>query len=1703
MSNVSAATKAALSKGPLGGLLGGTSPAQKAAGEAAVARMKAQLSSSSSGGSGSSAPKVSSPGVSSPSGGGSSGSSSKSGSDVNKWYAEFKAQTIIDAGGKATAMRIDPGDRYYLESTPEGRKLLADAEKANPAVVASTSTTPASTSPEQTNTNYALLKAQTIIQAGGKPTAFTITASDRALLEKSEATWRVLLEAEKANPSAVAPDTHRSGRVDPASGKVMPYYVAKELDAKREAAAQQQLSLGVTRSDMIAALKAAGQKGVTYDAWTNQQLMEESMRWGLTVTPSAKVTEEDIREAYLSTWPASPKNVPVNVMMTALAGTKTDIAKFIDVPKPEPEPVKAMTPQETTAYIDKILEGVPTVKEAEAQAKKDAELQKQAESKLALEAFTEAGKEAQKEALATGQPVTLTTEKIEAKKQELLETKYAEGILVVDKEAQREATNVMYAGMKAGAIVEGAKAGTGSAFTLTDTDVKLLEKGGVTPEVAKQVQALPEQMKDYNVASAKVEKMLESAAKGQSPTVQLTAKDVEALEAVGFDGLQDKTGLTVAKPSEINSYVDYLTGKGAADDAYGQPSMGVGLQPKTPFVYEFLGPRGEVMKGNLAIVKYEAPDPTNPYKVVKVYSAPAYGPQKTEESSNVSKAPLPTGDPIADFAAGAKAPLHNLMDAAASAAHSVEVMFNPSAALKRTIYDSQGNIVEQRGPPTLDYKSEIEGDLIGLGVKAATDTATTGKTDVSMKDLEQIGKNIQANIPYALGSLAFSAATFIGPGLATKGAKIGSAGVKAAEAQKTIEPLILRSRSTLPKTFENVSIDRMLNPQKYEIASDVKVSLEADNILNISLESGHLKYPIGKLTPKGFEMFRTEKAVPEPLPTIADIMKSIGPEGRLSVRKVAENVSPDYAIEYGKAAQKIDELARQPPEGFLVPRSQVTEYVDQIIKTGKGEIEFGKVPQAGERPASITMSIDETLEGASKAAAEKVIENVDLERLLHPTTEIKLAQPDTVKQRGLVFKQEEIEGYTFYEKYIAKEPVAVEYKKIPSEFGTMKDPLEYAKKAPVVLPVRQELVTTSELFKFSELRRLLSTPEGIQRFLGKAVTENIGTRPGGSEVAKAIQAARPEDSILRYYVNYENVPILRNIAHQFDLGESATRIRTGALSSDELTVTKEFERAPAGSRFFEEKRPVVLSEREARTIEEEMGEHLLNPQRPQGLPKLSDIVKYEPYVEPLATGAPFRVEGSVYKLPPLGDIMKPNIWKAPATSGAPIKFVDESRLPRLAEIVKREIHEPRKTEGAAFKLPADESGLPSLADIIKQDLYKAPSREGAPFTLPHDDSGLPKLTDIVRPFRRSKQEPRRLSDSEVDDLWDTLEGKKAIEPARNLMTRAEQGRFAGDLLDDEIARVNDLVKKARMFSSESVDLGKSTVDIQKAAEDASKAVKPKERRLIPKTDEMVSGGRGKQETILEKPEQPKPLSDAEMKALLKKVKAAEGTGTPGMPGVETAAAFGVGAALGAKSKKAPKAEDLYWTARYPPETESKSAADIMKVLNTDIGKMPDVLNMIGVKPLTGLSVDVMLKIGEKMNTGMGVDLGNILVTGESTKTSHKTSEAFRLIPDEPSGLGWPSAIMPKFDFDTKFDFKQVYDTPPPPDETPIKIPKTRWDDDGAEKYYKTKKFDTDLIMPHLKGWRLLTIESVVGGGWSMEGETAPKRGSKKGRGRRR
>lgn len=207
--------------------------------------------------------------------------------------------------------------------------------------------------------------------------------------------------------------------------------------------------------------------------------------------------------------------------------------------------------------------------------------------------------------------------------------------------------------------------------------------------------------------------------------------------------------------------------QGAADSVILTP------RPGAVGIAEGYGPLGEFEQviaskdtsgKEVDIVKLETRkgQPSGVLEISKVEIKQPKRPPQGEDSSLVKSVPEPTEGPfgfLVDAGKGAMAVGENLANTVYS---SGVILSKAPFLLNPATYDQARYEMDYEMARLQErYKSEPEGDLIGLGIQAAIDYSTTGKTDVSIKDLDKIRQNIYDNPSYALGALTASAATYL------------------------------------------------------------------------------------------------------------------------------------------------------------------------------------------------------------------------------------------------------------------------------------------------------------------------------------------------------------------------------------------------------------------------------------------------------------------------------------------------------------------------------------------------------------------------------------------------------------------------------------------------------------------------------------------------------------------------------------------------------------------------------------------------------------------------------------------------------------------------------------------------------------------------------------------------------------------------------
>ncbi|UVS69074.1 hypothetical protein [Nitrososphaera viennensis] len=214
--------------------------------------------------------------------------------------------------------------------------------------------------------------------------------------------------------------------------------------------------------------------------------------------------------------------------------------------------------------------------------------------------------------------------------------------------------------------------------------------------------------------------------------------------------------------------------------------------------------------------EYVRPDPTNPFKVQKRDLD-----DLTARQSLVRDVDNPTPGffgPAIDAAKGARAEAENLVANLSYGLTGVGAILSERKVPRRTL-DSEGREISSNLPRPPQLQAGIGSDLSGLGMTAAFQLATTGKTDVQAGELQKVGENILKNPWYGLGNIGFEALTFFGPGVATKGARAVQAAKTAADVQKSLSPLgnIVKVEKDL------VNIGTESDPYRYAVGRYAKV----------------------------------------------------------------------------------------------------------------------------------------------------------------------------------------------------------------------------------------------------------------------------------------------------------------------------------------------------------------------------------------------------------------------------------------------------------------------------------------------------------------------------------------------------------------------------------------------------------------------------------------------------------------------------------------------------------------------------------------------------------------------------------------------------------------------------------------------------------------------------------------------------------------
>lgn len=227
------------------------------------------------------------------------------------------------------------------------------------------------------------------------------------------------------------------------------------------------------------------------------------------------------------------------------------------------------------------------------------------------------------------------------------------------------------------------------------------------------------------------------------------------------------------------------------------------------------------------------------------------------EQERIKSPPKPTGDPFRDAYQGLETGARNfLIDIETTGKVAYKGITNlpnyvaayqgdPRGIGKSLLSAKEISDVVEEGEARTGF--DVERDVTGLGVQAGFQYATTGRTDVTTGDLETLGKNVQSNIPFAIGSLGFSALSWLGPGAATKGAKIAAKTVEGARAARSLEAFVKAGKKMEPPV--NIDIEK--------------------NLVNIGTESDITRYSTGRIQSKGIKMMNRE---PQLTPKADDLL---------------------------------------------------------------------------------------------------------------------------------------------------------------------------------------------------------------------------------------------------------------------------------------------------------------------------------------------------------------------------------------------------------------------------------------------------------------------------------------------------------------------------------------------------------------------------------------------------------------------------------------------------------------------------------------------------------------------------------------------------------------------------------------------------------------------------------------------------------------
>jgi hypothetical protein len=921
--------------------------------------------------------------------------------------------------------------------------------------------------------------------------------------------------------------------------------------------------------------------------------------------------------------------------------------------KPEPEPAPPVE--------------IPLTPEEQA-------LMNQARQKVGYEAYQLETKEAQEKALKTGQPVTVTQEDIRERKEDLLETKYAEGVPVRDQKAYDKAL--------------------AETYTLYTEKVKEAQDKSLEPQgrtAADVLTSLPE-------SDARRDAVKEIAARQEDLTpsqkADLLDDTDQRKDAVEKIALRDPLYAAERKRQIVASEKDYADQVRAAQKEAKELGYSFEVTARDPATnriteYQFVPKEGEPQ------FEYVAKDPTNPYAGVEKKEV------KPEQARKelVEDLPEPTGNALLDFYEGAKAGAENLyygaVEPALQGMGTGFASFVPGKAeqqIKKAAEIGEASAQKQR--------PDLETELIGLGITAGVQAATTGKTDVRGEDVEKVFTRTGGNIWYTAGNIGFSAVSWLFP--------YGKAGAAAKAGAKAAKEAIFGGKAAK--------------------ATDV-----VEDAAAISGRVGEAAAPkagtTGSRPPKG-----TVEAIEEARPETSVNRYFVNYEKREELKELARQFDfEESAAQLRTGAIMTDEVTVR--QEFL--RQPVAQFAEETRPLVVGErrameAEAGRPKAEGE---SAIRSIDEEL-GLSKLNPEQPSGPRRLSEMTKPEAEPK------PKESPMGFMGESQQGAPIGGKKSLADISKKEYE--PTEFSSQRIPLG-----------EESDVST----KFLTMKGVAHPFQYFSELKDDAVAFTRG-KFGRTKVD--VYGKGPDFGLQDKLRRINNNPNLATHASDSGVGNPAGYAAPKFQKEGMPYLTVSFKDKTTKKLYVKEIRKAGYYVEDMDSIENGiLIKRRENDVKVRATPSqsnkfwddITDILSKSEEPEISKDGFTFKEETT-----------KPPFEQFEPAKGAPLNKPQPGDtpyvLPKLEDIM------------------SDPSGLAGTkASQEESKLAEAARAEASA------DSTQNRLLNIKDPrmFVRRKKSKKQLGQEEMKNLMDTLEGRPELEPARNLLTREEQGRLAGDL----------------------------------------------------------------------------------------------------------------------------------------------------------------------------------------------------------------------------------------------------------------------------------------------------------------------------------